>query len=309
MLGRNTKRPLDRAFEMPSGNTQTHKIEQFFVCIGAQKAGTTWLARMLSQHPDLFMTPVKEIHFFDHLHGVSAHLNDRKRRSRLRKYHQRRWTQWHRWQEFAEQREWYRAYMRDPIDDDWYRSLFRDRAGRSFAGEATPEYALIGRKGFDHLKRLAPDVRLLYIVRNPVERAWSQLLHHCRKHRLDANRIGPEELTAITSEPGFTAHGDYGAVLDGIEGVFSKDQILLEVYEEIHADRHAGLERICRFIGLDPTGLPAGDLARRYNPSQRADIPEDFRKRLRDQTAPAAAAIAKRVGLMPQAWREEFGAH
>jgi hypothetical protein len=34
-------------------------IENFFVCVGAQKAGTTWLARVLEDHPEIFMTPVK----------------------------------------------------------------------------------------------------------------------------------------------------------------------------------------------------------------------------------------------------------
>ena len=60
------------------------RIDNYFVCIGAQKAGTTWLARMLSRHPQVFVTPVKEIHYFDHVRGVTQHLADRKRRSRLR---------------------------------------------------------------------------------------------------------------------------------------------------------------------------------------------------------------------------------
>src|SRR5689334_3840207 len=60
-------------------------IERYFVCIGAQKSGTTWLARVLSHHPDLFVTPVKEIHYFDHVLGVTQHLSDSKRRSRYRK--------------------------------------------------------------------------------------------------------------------------------------------------------------------------------------------------------------------------------
>ena len=47
------------------------KIENYFVCIGAQKSGTTWLARMLSAHPDIFVTPVKEILYFDHVAGIT----------------------------------------------------------------------------------------------------------------------------------------------------------------------------------------------------------------------------------------------
>ena len=82
---------------------QDPKIDRYFVCIGAQKAGTTWLARVLSEHDDVFVTPVKEIHYFDHIAGLTSHLSARKRRSRYRKYHQRMWTQWHKWRHYRAQ--------------------------------------------------------------------------------------------------------------------------------------------------------------------------------------------------------------
>ncbi len=281
-------------------------IERFFVCLGAQKAGTTWLARVLANHPEIFMTPVKEIHYFDHIQGLSQHLSDNKRRSRRRKYYQRHWTQLHRWGEYRAQREWYRDYMKDPIDDDWYRSLFAERAGRAFAGEATPEYALIGREGFDHLKRLAPKARLLYIVRNPVERAWSQVLHHCRKTGMDARALSFEAFTTVTDAASFKAHGDYAGVLANLERVFDSGQIAVEFYEDIHADRQVALERICRFIGVKDALAPPGDLKRRYNPSQRATMPEGFRDHLRHQLSATSRSMEKRLGRLPQNWRDEF---
>jgi len=290
----------------PHKMTDAKPIERLFVCLGAQKAGTTWLARVLARHPDIFMTPVKEIHYFDHIQGLTQHLSDRKRRSRRRKYHQRRWTQLHRWTQYREQRDWYLDYMKDPIDDDWYRALFRERLGRAFAGEATPEYALIGQEGFTHLKRLAPDVRLLYIVRNPVERAWSQILHHCRKTGTDASALTLEEFTALTEAASFKAHGDYAAALSGLDGVFDAGQIAVEFYEDIHADRQAALKRICGFIGIDAADAPLTDLERRYNPSQRASIPMNFRDQLRRQFATTAQAMEKRLGRIPQDWRDEF---
>ena len=41
-----------------------------FICIGAQKAGTTWLYENLSRHPDVVMPPMKEIHYFDCAYGL-----------------------------------------------------------------------------------------------------------------------------------------------------------------------------------------------------------------------------------------------
>ncbi|MGD9868710.1 MAG: sulfotransferase [Hyphomicrobiales bacterium] len=283
------------------------RLGNYFVCVGAQKAGTTWLARMLARHPDIFFTPVKEIHYFDHIRGISAHLRDSKRRSRRRKYVQKLLTQPHRAGEYWPQRGWYRRYMADPIDDAWYAGLFAERGGRKLAGEATPEYALIGEEGFRHIARLAPDARVLFIMRDPVARGWSQLQHYCRVEKLDASRLSAQELIAIASTPGFRAFGDYVSVLDGLAKVFPKGHVWIGFYEEIHAHRLDALERICCFLGVrfDPAWF--ADSEKRFNPGQDARMPEAVRRFLREQYRDQAREIGKRLGRLPESWRKELG--
>lgn len=283
------------------------RIANYFVCVGAQKAGTTWLARMLARHPDVFFTPVKEIHYFDHLRGITTHLRDSKRRSRRRKYVQKLLTQPHRAGEFWPQRRWYRRYMSEPIDDAWYAGLFAERGGRKLAGEATPEYALIGEEGFRHISRLAPDARVLFIMRDPVARAWSQLLHHCRVEKLDATRMPAAELIAVASTERFRAFGDYVSVLDALARVFPKGHVWVGFYEEIHAHRLDALERICGFLGVrfDASWFP--DAQKRFNPGQEARMPEEVRRFLREQYREQAREVGKRLGRLPESWRKEFG--
>ena len=91
---------------VPPAAELTPPIRDFFVCIGAQKSGTTWLARILSSHPELFMSPVKELHYFDHVGSLTRHLSERKLRSRNRKFLQRLMTQWSRFHELKRQRAW-----------------------------------------------------------------------------------------------------------------------------------------------------------------------------------------------------------
>lgn len=287
---------------------QLLEIKDFFVCVGAQKAGTTWLARMLARHPDIFVTPVKEIHYFDHKAGLSEHLGERKRRSRYRKYHQRLLTQWHRWAELGAQRSWYAAYMRSPLNDAWYASLFAERGGRRLAGEATPEYAIIGREGFAHIARLAPDARLVYIMRNPVPRAWSQILHLCRSRGLDAARMTPDELVALTREARFAALADYAAALDDMMAVFPRERLWLGFYEEIHAGRARALEAICGFLGVGFDPAHFADAPRRYNVSQSVAMPEEVRAALRRRYAAQVQAVEARLGRVPEAWRGDFAA-
>lgn len=281
-------------------------IENYFVCVGAQKAGTTWLARVLSSHPDVFVTPVKEIHYFDHINNITTHLSDGKRRSRYRKYHQRLWTQLNRWTELRAQWPWYRRYMHSPIDDTWYTQLFAERQGKTFAGEATPEYAIIGRDGLAHVRRLAPEARVLYIVRNPVTRSWSQLLHYCRVHALDAGDQTDDELIAILRDERFREFGDYATTLANLSAVFSDEQISIEFYEDIHADRLGALERICSFIGTSFEAQWFPGTERRYNPSQKSVLPDTIRRYLKDEYRESVADIAERTSRLPDEWSREF---
>ena len=281
-------------------------IEDYFVCIGAQKAGTTWLARVLSRHEEVFVTPVKEIHYFDHISELTQHLSPRKRRSRTRKYHQRLWTQWRKWGEHRAQGAWYRTYMQPTLDDAWYASLFTERGGKKIAGEATPEYALIGEAGLWHLKSLAPDARIIFIMRNPVTRAWSQLLHQCRVRKLDASALSVSEFLTITEEDRFEALADYLRVLDDIEAVFEPGQVLIEFYEDIHADRAGALKRICTFLGVGFDADRFGGLEKRYNPSQSARMPGDLRKSLRIKYRAMVRGVEERMGRVPASWKRDF---
>lgn len=281
-------------------------IDNFFVCVGAQKSGTTWLARVLSDHPELFLTPVKEIHYFDHVRGITAHLSHAKRRSRYRKYHQRLWTQLHRFSAHRAQWAWYRDYMRDPVDDDWYAALFRHRGTKRFAGEVTPEYAIIGRDGFEHIRRLAPAARVLFIMRNPVTRAWSHALHHCRSEGLDAMRQTTAALVNILGQPHFQALGNYPETLDNMRAVFPPDQTLTLFYEDMHRDRAGALEQVCRFIGIGFDASALGPLDRRFNRGQEVALPEPVRAHLRKTFGPVAEAVRQRIGRIPEAWSREF---
>ena len=281
-------------------------IDKYFVCIGAQKSGTTWLARMLATHPDLFVTPVKEIHYFDHVAGITVHLSLKKRRSRYRKYHQRMWTQWSQFGEHRRQWGWYRHYMTSPIDDAWYRGLFNHRGSKSFAGEITPEYAILGQTGLAHIKRLSPDARVMFIMRNPVARTWSQVLHQCRVRGLDATRLSTDAVIAMLAEPRFGELGDYATTLDDMAAVFRGDQTLPLFYEEMHQDRLKSLEQVCRFIGAAFSPDCFSELGRRFNRSQDAALPDAVLTHLRESYRPQADGVRQRLGRIPEAWRKEF---
>ncbi|MBS0242350.1 MAG: sulfotransferase [Proteobacteria bacterium] len=281
-------------------------IGNYFVGIGAQKSGTTWLARMLAGHPDVFVTPVKEIHYFDHVRGLTEQLSEKKRNSRHRKYFQRMLTQWSQFPEYRRQRPWWRDYMASPIDDEWYARLFAHRGKAKVAGEITPEYAIVGTDGLSHIKRLAPAARVVFIMRNPVDRMWSQVLHQCRARGLDANRQSTAAIVDLLAEPRFGEIGDYAQTLDDMAKVFRAEQTLVLFYEDMHADRLAALGQVCRFIGVGFDARYFTELGRRFNRSQQAALPGPIRSHLREACRDQAEAVLARLGRLPEAWTREF---
>ncbi len=281
-------------------------IENYFVCIGAQKAGTTWLMRALDNHPEIFVTPIKEIHYFDHLAGITRHLDAKRKRSRLRKYYTRMLTQWSRVAHFRALGPWYKAYMKPVLDDDWYRSLFAKRGVARMAGEATPEYAILGEGGFRHIARLAPDVRVIYIMRNPVARNWSQVKHYGRRNKLDIANLSISRLIEIVDSEPFEAHGDYLTVLDNLAKVFRPEQVYVGFYEDIHADRLAALDEICGFLGVGfkPDYFPSP--SKSVNRSQSAKIPDPVRDHLRAKYAGLVRELKSRLGSLPEGWEGDY---
>ncbi len=152
------------------------------LCIGAQRAMTSWLHNVLSLHPGTWafpdFSPVtstrKEAHFWDWNHHRG--------------------------------REWYRFLM-TPLDDRSLKSM-----------DFTPDYALLNDSQIAECKALNPTARVLYILREPRARAVSAL----RMHTMWATDNAPAERVQITFDQAFLnrvqgarlqAHGDYAGNL------------------------------------------------------------------------------------------------
>jgi len=80
---------------------------------------------------------------------------------------------------------WYARYLLGRRNDGWYRSLFAPAAGRT-TGEITPRYSVLPDAAVAHAACVLTNARIVYMIRDPVERAWSNL-------KMGANRYGGTE--------------------------------------------------------------------------------------------------------------------
>ncbi len=232
-----------------------------FLVIGAQRAGTTTLYHYLVEHPQVRGAVAdKEVHYFDLRYqlGLDA----------------------------------YRAAF--PTKATVHRGTPRRAPVR--VGEATPYYlfhpAVPGRVAAD-----LPDVRLLAILRDPVERAWSQYRHEValgyetlsfedalveEEQRLagEEDRLlrDPAATSLAHQHHSYVARGRYLEQLARWWTAFPKDRLLLVRSEDLHADPGPSFDAICDHLGIDRWHPPVW---RAYNAAPATGIAPATRGRLR----------------------------
>jgi hypothetical protein len=177
-----------------------------FLGIGAQKAGTTWLHANLRNHPDLWLPPIKELHYFDEIHDVSVRAWSRPQRQRK----SREILNWY--IESVPASEWDLRFIATvseiavgELDDEWYRKIFRLAALTQICGEVCPDYLLLPDAGIAHLCRVAPDARVIVCLRDPIERNWS----HARMMAKAQNVQEPAQIGSLSLGEKVFERSDY----------------------------------------------------------------------------------------------------
>lgn len=191
--------------------------------IGAQKAGTTYLASLLGQHPDICVADPKEPHFFTSRFGEDG---ARERYARA----------------FA------RPHAPVRIDASTTYSFLRPVAERGVAGAPGIDAPIPER-----IREACPEARILYILRDPVERAASSLRHGARTNPALSGEISLVQ--AMRDDPMIALIGRYGDQVERYLEVFARDRILMLDFADLHADTGSLLGRIGAFLGLDLAAL------------------------------------------------------
>lgn len=190
-----------------------------FLIVGAMRSGTTSLARYLGAHPDVFVAPEKEVHFFD------------------------------------------RNFERGL---DWYRQRFAGADQVPAVGEATQTY-MYEEQAVSRLRSTLPRARLIAILRDPVDRAYS---HYWLNRTLGSEALSFED--ALEREPERLASGDvassrtfsyldrgrYLPQLERICALYSRSSVHVLLFDDVRdrpADAYADA---CSFLGVDSTFRP-----------------------------------------------------
>jgi hypothetical protein len=146
---------------------------------------------------------------------------------------------------------------------DWYRSQFRGWQGEPCIGEACPSYLFWPddpERIAGAIHDLVPDVRLLAILRNPIDRADSALLHHIARGRLPRTTtlVGHARDVDPEADPlGIVSGGWYAASLEPYLETFG-EQLLVLLHDDLAVDVVGLYRRSAQHVGADPGHVPSG---------------------------------------------------
>ena len=201
----------------------------------------------------------------------------------------------------------------------YYASLFAEGADK-VRGEITPGYNLLRLDRIRFIRSILPDARLILIIRNPVDRAWSS---YRREGARVAQDLGIkfediEEAKAMKYfqrnrtdewgrdwdyEPGMS-HEDYSAQIDRWSSIFPEEQLFVGFFDELKNDPKGLMKKVCRHIGvttdIDWDSMPLGKVVNK-NPEHA--IPERYHSYLEELYSAEIERLYDRFGEPVAAWR------
>lgn len=268
-----------------------------FICIGAQRAGTSWLYSILDRHPAFWLPPVKELHYFDDplLLNRSRYYQFMRMRLIVGARFRRPLTAWD------------VKYFFSRRSDDWYCSLFEPAIKRGLiGGEFTPTYATLDEAMFARIHKINPDMKILFIMRDPVMRSWSSVLKSRKKHGAN-DALTAEVAIAHANRTGVVEKSSYIHTIEKLERTFPREQIHYGFFDEIASNPATFLERILFFLGIDPQSaaptIPAGPVG---SAAVGRQPPIEFEQHLAAQYLDEVRKLCRRFEGPPQLWLARY---
>ncbi len=252
-----------------------------FMCIGAQKSGTSWLYKNIRHHPEIWLPPVKELHYFDKETlkpwMIILLLGGPQKRIKLRRLITKRaWPSAKKGQDIG----WFLRYFFLPQNDDWYASLFSPSEGQ-IAGEMTPNYNILDSETVARIHTLMPELKIIYLLRNPIERTWSQANRGVRQTLFQGNHTDPQVIQQFMESEKPHRRSDYFKTLQVWESFYPQEQIFIGFFEQIQENPRQLLLDIYQFLGVDSSEQYIPDLLhKRRNAGHYSPIPDDWASHL-----------------------------
>jgi hypothetical protein len=228
-----------------------------FFIVGAAKAGTTSLYHYLAQHPDVYMSPIKEPNFFatdiDH-EAIRPQVKDRIRLLNIDEF-----------LKGSMSKGIHRAFISKPSD---YFALFRFADGKKAIGEASASY-LFSQTAAQEIYKYNPEAKIIILLRNPVQRMYS---HYLMDKRMTVTTLSFEDAieedkkTKVRKWAAASLYlelGEYYQQVKRFKELFPEKNVLVLLSEELKSNPVETIRQVYKFLNIDEHFQP--DFTREFN--------------------------------------------
>ena len=264
-----------------------------FLCVGAQKAGTSWLYRQLERHPDFWMPPVKELHYLDTL-------------NRTRRFHPPRSKDEC---DYCFLESMKNLSAQSYIDLQNYGELFRHK-GALLSGDISPAYSTLNDEVIERVVDYFPNMKVIFLARDPVERAWSQLSMGVRLgmiSRFDATDA--EEVIRNLLNPGVLLYSHPSKIVARWKRYVRPENFRIYFFDDLKENPAELRRSILRFLGGDPD-KPSGALKPNDNDDagrEKLRLTAKVRDRMAQFFEHELKACASELGGRAKSWPTRYG--
>jgi Sulfotransferase domain len=244
-----------------------------FVGIGSMRCGSTWLYEVLKCHPDIQMSHCKEMNFFFDPQMLQCDL-------------------------------------------DWYTAHFKPENGsepKPVRGEITPRYARLKGWQVKRIAALLPELRIILTLRNPIDRAWSQLLFDFGRLRgRDVRKVGLVEFLRQLERARNKLSANYCRTIKIWSEAFGKNALHIDFFDRLRDDPAGYVNDVLRHIGATTRwAVPAKFIKKKVLATKSVveherEIPELVRWYIADQLLEPTERLNELLEGRVSSWVDEM---
>jgi len=284
-------------------------------CVGATKAGTTWLYRYLHDHPQCALPAVKEAHYWDTFDAERQDAQLVSYRTRLREMRAaktkaaaegRGWQVDNLDRRINEMKSLLAVLEGDRDGESAYLAWLTDgRDAAQVVADITPNYATLSDEALARMRDVSPNTKFLFLIRDPLDRLWSHIRMQARRQRQAHERYEKKANNILYrilnrgQETHILERGDYPKIIRKLRRVIPEGRLLIQFAEDLFAAE--GLAQVCAFLGIAPA---RPEIARPAHAGPEVVMLDKLRPRAAGLLNEHYEWVARNVGPLPQRWQD-----
>ena len=193
---------------------------------------------------------------------------------------------------------WRLRYYLGSVDDFWYRNLFKNKD--NYTGDITPAYQLLTEQDVKHVYNIVPEAKIIFIIRNPIDRTWSQLRKN-NQHKFEF-----DALRKVIHSDDIKWRNDYLRTMHTWKKYYPDSQFKVAFFDDLKNNPVKMMNEVVEFIkGTYSNDSNNKELTRIVNAARSSNMDNKTKRFLAEELLPLMEDQAKVFCSYAKLWYEE----